>query len=474
MFNAKIVLAAASLLPAALAGQTGARRADSACVDSTSARQTGPSAQVLMDGYVAEGLSRNLTLAQQTLAAKRSEYGVREATSRMLPSVGLNARYTEYSGVINIGDFVNPTYQTLNQILGEQRFPTDINATLPMRQETKFALTLPIYNAALLGNRERALAIRNAKGAERRIVMRQLTADIQLAWLGVASAAQVVKSLRATLPVLDENLRVSERLAASGQSTVDATYRGRAERSELQQQIVEAEQREAAARRVFNQLRNREPDAPVIVADDSSLITSTVVAANDAIQTALRSREELDAADEVISIASAERRIATSAWKPSIALAADYGVQGDRYQFDRKHDVATASLVVSWNLFNGGQDAARKSQATIARDEAELGRRLAEQQIRTQVATAYDALNAQHSALSAANDRFESARRSFTLIERRYAEGLAPHVEYLVARTALTNATINQVLTRYSYAARRVEFERAAALRSLSANGDLQ
>lgn len=425
------------------------------------------SARVLMDQYVAEGISRNLALAGQALAEKRAGLGVREADGRLLPSLGLNARYTEFSGVVNIGDFVNPTYRALNQIIGEDRFPTNINTTLPQRQETKLALTQPIYNAALNGNRELARAIHDATGAQRRLLMRQLSADIQSAWLGYASAGRVLQSLRATLPVLDENLRVSERLVASGQATVDATYRARAERSELLQQIAEAEQREAAGRRAFNLLRDREPDAPVAIADDSTLIAAEPIPLDAAIASALNDREELDAASQNIRIANAQRRISGSAWKPSVTLAADYGVQGNSYQFDRQHDVATASLVVSWNAFNGGQDAARRSQANIARDEAELQRRSIEQRIRSQVAIAHDALIAARTSLTTASDRLEAARRSFTLIERRYAEGLAAPVDFLVARTALTSATINQVLTRYSYAARAVEFERVAALRAL-------
>ncbi|MBC8088345.1 MAG: TolC family protein [Phycisphaerae bacterium] len=465
------ILIAISLLPALALAQsrTNTARSDSAWTTPDTA-PAGPTARALMDGYVAEGLARNLLLAQQTLAEKRSGYAVREANGRFLPSIGINARYTEYSGVINIGDFVNPTYQALNQILGEERFPTNINSTLPQRQETKLALTQPVFNAALMGNRERARALNSASGAQRRLAMRQLTADIQLAWLNLASATQVLRSLRATLPVLDENLRVSERLVSNGQTTVDATYRSRAERSELLQQIAEAVQREAAAVSAFNLLRDRDADAPVMIADDSTLLAVTPIALADAVAMAVREREELDAADQGIRVANAERRIAGGAWKPAVTLAADYGVQGDRYQFDRKHDVATASLIVSWNAFNGGQDAARRAQATIARDEAALQRRAVEQRIRVQVAVAHDALLAARTSLVAASDRLESARRSFTLVERRYAEGLAPPVDFLLARTALTSATINQVLTRYSYAARAVEFERVAAIRAVPTN----
>jgi outer membrane protein TolC len=69
--------------------------------------------------------------------------------------------------------------------------------------------------------------------------------------------------------------------------------------------------------------------------------------------------------------------------------------------------------------------------------------------------------------LTTASDRLSAAERAFTLVQRRYAEGLATHVEFLSARAAYTGAALNQVVTRFTFAARLVELERAAALRAL-------
>jgi outer membrane protein TolC len=196
------------------------------------------SARHLLDGYVAEALTANLAIAQQSAALARANAGVREANGRFLPTVGLNARYSEFSGVVNIGDFINPAYAALNQLIGASRFPTNVNATLPFRQETKFELTQPLFNDALFGARAAARAQRDLAGATRKGAMRQLAADIQQAWLGYASTVRAVETLEATLPVLDENVRASERLIGAGQATPDVLLRARAERSELLQQTI--------------------------------------------------------------------------------------------------------------------------------------------------------------------------------------------------------------------------------------------
>ena len=203
------------------------------------AQPTATNARALLDGYVNEAMRANLAIAQQTAATRRADATVREANGRFLPSVGVNARYSEYSGVINIGDFINPAYDALNQLIGQTRFPTNINATLPLRQETKLELVQPLFNDALFGAAAAARARRDLVGASRKAAMRQLAADVQQSWLGYASSDRIVATLDAMLPVLDENLRVSERLVGAGQATPDVVLRARAERSELQQQIAE-------------------------------------------------------------------------------------------------------------------------------------------------------------------------------------------------------------------------------------------
>jgi len=436
------------------------------------AQSTATNARALLDGYVAEAMRANLAIAQRTAATRRADATVREAKGRFLPSVGVNARYSEYNGVVNIGDFINPAYDALNQLIGQPRFPTNVNATLPFRQETKLELVQPIFNDALFGAAAAARAQRDLVGASRKAAMRQLAADVQQSWLGYASSDRIVATLEAMLPVLDENLRVSERLVDAGQATPDVVLRARAERSEMQQQIADARRQRDAARRGFNLLRNQDANAAVTIVDDGSLFdidttSRAALAAHALIAHALMHREELQQADGGIRIARAQGRIANAGLLPSVALSASYGVQGDRYRFNKNNDVALANFVLSWNLFNGGQDMARREQATFAQDEATYRRREAELSVRVQVENAIDGVEAARFALVSANDRYESARRAFTLVERRFAEGLAAPIDFLSARAAFTSAALSQVITRYTLAARTVELERAAALRLL-------
>src|ERR671919_30564 len=89
---------------------------------------------------VAEALENNLGLAQEHLSVEQAEAGVREARGRFFPTLSLDSRYSEQSGTLNLGDFVNPAYAALNEVTATNQFPTDLDVTLPMRHESRVRL----------------------------------------------------------------------------------------------------------------------------------------------------------------------------------------------------------------------------------------------------------------------------------------------------------------------------------------------
>lgn len=443
--------AALLALPALLAAGSAPARA-----------QAGP-----LDGYVREALQGNLGLRQQRMADARSEAQVRQARGLYLPTVTVDARYSRTSGVLDLGDLVNPAYEALNRLTRSDAFPTDVDARLPLAQETKVRVAQPLFQPAVRAGHQVARSLRGLQGAQLRAATRQLAAEVQAAYLGHAKAVRVVELYRATLPLLAENVRVNERLVAAGRATSEGVFRARAERSETEQRLAEAEELRDAAARGFNFLLGRPLDAAVEALPDSLLRFPAEVPLDSALASARRHREELAQAEFGIRAAEAQGRLARSAYLPGVSLAVDYGVQGNRYRFGTDDDFAVASLVLQWNVFNGGQDAARSQAARLEADRARTQRVELERRVEMQVRQAHDALRTAGAARAAADARLAAARRTWELVSRRWEEGIAPHVEFVDARTAYTAAGLNAVLTRYDHALRYVELERAAALRVL-------
>ena len=420
-----------------------------------------------LGGFVAEALRANLGLTAERLAEQRAAAEVRVARGLFLPSLALESRYSRLEGVPNVGDFVNPAYTALNSLMGQNRFPTNLDVTLPQRHDSHLELRQPLFNAGVIANYGAARSRYDGQRFGLAAAARRLAADVQTAYLTEASARRAVEIYATSLALVQENERVAGRLLAAGRATPEAVFRARADRSEIEQLLAEARQRHAAAARALNQVLHRPLEAPIAVIPDSALDLPLAIDVDSSVAHALAHREELWQLDAGIRTAEAGVRGASAAFLPSLSLAVDYGFQGPDFAFRSSQDYWVASLVVSWNLFNGGRDAARRTAADLEVDRGRTLRRDLEERIALEVRTAYDAAAVARAAIATADDRLEAARRTFQLVRRRYEEGVASPIELVDARTALTSAELNRVVTAYQYAMRYVDLERAAALRDL-------
>jgi outer membrane protein TolC len=416
---------------------------------------------------VEEALRANLGLRQERLTERRAAAEASAARALLFPSVRLDSRHTDLGGLPNLGDLVNPAYAALNQLTGSSRFPTDLDLTTPQRHQTAVRLTQPLFNEQLRANYALARTRRDGQRMQLAGAARRLAADVQTAYLEQASARRVAEIYEGTLSLVQESERVAERLLAAGRVTPEAVTRARAERAEVEQQLAEARERHLAATRALNLILQRPLDQPVETIPDSLFEAPLAIGADEAVARGLARREELRQADAGLHTADAARRIAGAAYLPSLGLALEYGFQGSRATLDAADDYWIASLALSWNLFDGGGDLARQAAAGHEVERARTLRREIGDRIALETRTAHEAARVAAAAIATADARLEAARRTFTLVRRRYEEGAASPFEMVDARTALTHAELNRVLTAYRYALRRVDLERAAALRDL-------
>jgi outer membrane protein TolC len=264
-----------------------------------------------------------------------------------------------------------------------------------------------------------------------------------------------------------ENERVAERLLAAGRASPEAVVRARAERAEVEQELAEAREQQVAAARAFNRILARPLDAAVEAIPDSAFTLPLDITADAAVAHGLAAREELRQTDAGARAVDAAKRAATAGFLPSLGLGLDYGFQGREVTARDENHVWTASLVASWNLWNGGGDVARRAAAGYEAARVRTQRQDLADRIALEIRTAHEAATVALAAIATAGVRLEAAQRTFTLVRRRFEEGAASPFEQVDARSALTAAELNRVLTTYRYAMRRVDLEHAAAWRDL-------
>ncbi len=250
---------------------------------------------------------------------------------------------------------------------------------------------------------------------------------------------------------------------AAQKVTRDAVYRAEAELSTVEQQELEVQNRLQQARSYFNFLLNRPLENEIVFDESVFNLGIRDFTFEEANQYGQSHREELQQIRTGIEAADRTRKINKSAYYPGINAVVDYGFQGEKYRFDREHDFWTASLVLEWNIFSGLQDKARVEQATL--DQRRLSSQMEELKklIELEIRQAYDNLKNAQKKIDVSEKRVTSANASFKLIQKKYQEGAANLVEFLDARTNLTNAEVSRIISNYDYYLNYSELERATA-----------
>ncbi len=427
----------------------------------------------LLDGYITEGLNNNLALKQKEQNYLNSQNALREARSLFYPDLSLNARYTVAEGgrIIRfpVGDMMNPVYNTLNLLTASNLFREIPNQEFafyrPTEHETKLSLVQPVFDPKIWYNHKIRKELVSAQKADADTYRRMLVAEIKTAYFNHLKTLKLAELVGDTRLLLEENLRVSESLFKNEKATIDNVYRSRAELSKLDQQAAEVEKSQQVAAAYFNFLLNRPLETGIQTGEafDTMAVSLDMQAAGDA---ALTNREELRMLDEYSDAASQNISLNQSGMLPSIYAAVDYGYQGEEYSFTGEDDYLLASLVLKWNIFHGFQNRAKISQAKVEKDIRETQMDEVKKQIELEVIQAWYELEASAKSIRASTQELQSATSAFRMINKKFAQGQAPLIEYIDARTAMTNANANLIISEYDYQIKYAEFERIAGLYS--------
>ncbi len=411
--------------------------------------------------YERDALANNLTLSEKQLEVERRAAERKVATASYLPTVDLSARYTHFlHGGLDLGELINPAYAALNQLTGAQTFPTDLELRLPLALEAKLELRQPVYVPAIgVATRLAALG-HKASQVELEIARREVVAGVRAAYLGHTRAAQVGALLQSTRALLEENLRVSKQLVSADKQTGDVVFRAQAELAAHDQLIRQVADAQRAAARALNQLRGKPLDEAVEAPPRLAVPAQMPLPIEPLLAAARASRTEVRLIGVGKSVAETERDLVDTGRLPTVAVAADYGLQSADFSVGTEDDFATVSIVASWNLFDGRKDARRRKVKDLEIAATEIRRRQLLDQIELEVKNAYGAAEVALAAVAAAEERVKSAQAAFDIVNKKYTAGAVQQIELIVARTALLQAGTDQITAATDYHLRLVELER--------------
>jgi outer membrane protein TolC len=429
------------------------------------------SGQEVLKEYIRYGIENNLALKQKQSGYEKSLEALKEARGLFYPNISLNARYTVSEGgrVIDfpVGDLLNPVYSTLNSLTSSAMFPMIENQQIrflrPTEQETKIRLAQPVFNPDIYYNSKIKKELSVFEETDVNQYKRELIAEIKKAYYNAAMADGILSMLTETRKLLLENVRVNKKLVENDKLTIDYLYRSEAELSKFDQELQNAEKNKKIASSYFNFLLNKPLSDSIILQQPLSFPVLDGLTGDFSLS-AIKNREELKKLGNYSNINDMQIKMNQSGKLPDLFVAVDYGFQGEKYKFNKNQDYVQASAVLTWNLFSGFQNKARIKQAMM--DKAIIGSQLEEarKQIELQVINTMNELLTSEKGITAAETRLKNASEGFRLVKRKYEEGQASLIEFLDARTTMTQAEENLIISKFSYLSCFAEFEKVTVI----------
>jgi len=426
----------------------------------------------ILENYIQVGLKNNLALKQQQFSLEQSIVSLDEVRGMFFPSIEITARYSRAGGgrdiIFPVGDLFNPIHGTLNSLTQSQNFPTNLgNEIIPFLREkehdTKISLVQPIIQPALFYNYSIKDNLVEIQKSEKNIYTRKLIAEIKSAYYNYLKTKQIATLYSSTIELVSENLRVSNSLFKNDKVTVDVVHRAKAELSEIKQKQIEAERNVELAASYFNFLLNKPLDSKIEIFENVESPTM-LMELSEVEENSINNRGELVQLKLVGLVAEKSKGLAEANYYPGLALAVDYGFQGEKYNFGKDDDYWMASLVLNWNLFNGFQDKAKAERAELEANKNSMQLLEITNKIRLQVREAHKNYVVAEKTIQSSSERLSSYKNSFRIINKKFDEGMASQLEYLDARNKSTQAEVQNIVAKYDYQQKIAELEQLAAL----------
>lgn len=427
--------------------------------------------QPVLEQYISYGLENNLALKQKESDYEKSLEALREARGLFYPGISFNARYTVSEGGrvidIPIGDLLNPVYATLNGLLSASMFPVIDNQRVeflrPTEHETKIRVVQPVFNTDIWYNSKIRQEMSVIGEMDVNQYRRELTAEIKKGYYNVVMADAIHSMLSATRILLVENVRVNSKLIENDKVTADYLYRSEAELNKFDQELENSLKNRKIAIAYFNFLINN-PLTDSIIIQHPEEFPSLFRMSEDYTVAALENREEIKKMENYGKVTGLQVKMSRSQKLPELFAVADYGFQGEQYEFNSDQDYMQASAVLTWNLFEGFSNKARIRQAVIQKEITETKLEEVKKQIELQVVDALSRLSAADKGIIAAESRLKNARESYRIVEKRYNQGEASLIEYIDARTGMTQAEENLIISRFQYLSAFADLENVSTL----------
>ncbi len=360
---------------------------------------------------------------------------------------------------IDVNDFMPPA------ILPVDVPPREIPFIREREQETTISITQPIFaGGGIYYNYRAAKRKKNAAKAQFRAAQNETAFNVRKDYFSFLRAREMLKVAEEEVSRVKEQLRATEAKFEAETAPRSDVLRAKAELAAVEARLIEARTAVRLAQSAVNLSLGKPLTAEIALPAEPGSAAEIELSMEESIDRARRTRPELELLQETLAALQESRRASRALFLPSLSAAFDYGIQGEKYEFDKDADYYMLSGVLSWNLFNGFRSKAQCEIAKISCRQVQMKIKWTEQAVAQDVNAAFLTIRGKIAQHRAAAKGLEAATEGYRMTEKIYAEGMCSQLQLMDARTALTEASAREIASRYQYLTALADLKRSMGI----------
>ncbi len=387
-----------------------------------------------LDEAVQEALKGNQDYQIARTELEKAEAEIQSATADVYPHLILGSTYTRNLEIPEIV-FGGQTFR-----LGTEN---QIDAGLTLKQ--------PIWQGGkVLAAIKIARTYRKYTEEAVHEVEAEVVFNVRQSFLDVILARDVVNVYRDALAAAELNLEIVSKMHAQGVVSEYEKLRAEVEVANLRPQLLQAQNRaDLALHALRNFLSLETSDEIELQYSFDSTNVGQVLSLPHVTELAIANRSVLRQQDHLKEITRRAVGIAKAENSPKFDFISQYGwrYQADDFGLDGENWSPnwTASISMSFPIFNGFSTKASVRKAKVDRQQAEMSYEKMREQVELQVRDAFLRYGEANERLQSQRKTIEQAEEGLRISRIRYQNGIGTQLEILSSESALTLARSNFV-----------------------------
>jgi len=410
-------------------------------------------------------LRQNAGLQTVKYKVDAAEAQVAEARGNLVPGISASGSLLRMSSLYNVDMSYLPVLNGTTYVPTGDLVPTAAVSAdrVGNAYAAKVSAAWPIYTGGRIWQGYRMTRLnRDASKQSYDSCQAKVVLDVKQAYYDLLLAQSFNQVTMEAVTSIQKHVDRVKALYQNGLVSKYDLLRAEVQLSNMQPQLIRAQNGAVLARQALNMILNRDLNSE-ITPTDSMQYQPVEVDSATLKKAALETRPEYKSIMLRQKMLDKAKLTSFAGYQPTVSLLADYIYskgQGytDTGKWLKNWDLGIAA---SWNLFDGGASIGRIKEASANQAQIRLAREQVEDWIELEVSSNYLTLKANEKAIFSQDQSVEQAKEALKIAQARYESGQATNLDVLDAQLALTQAQTNRIQAVHDYLVSLAKLEKA-------------